>query len=83
MKSIVIGSKQLDQEHQEVSRLAAKMQRGYFKGKMLAPKLHDELPEITPAPLRKRKKQHHLSITDKIDVVYAVLVDHEKQADVA
>ena len=71
------------EEVQKVSKLAAKMQRGYFKGKVLAPQLHDELPEVVPAPSRYRRKLHHLSTADKIDVVHAVLIAHEKQVDVA
>ena len=41
------------------------------------------MPPSTPIPARHAKKHKRLTLKEKIDVVHAVLVRHEKHADVA
>lgn len=47
----------MDEQVEYVTDLAARMQRGYFKGKVLRQSMVEaELPRETPVPLRRRRK---------------------------
>ena len=67
----------------DVNSLAAKMQRGYFKTKVLSPKEIGYIPSNTPILHRTVHKSKRLSLKEKVGVIYAVLVEHEYQAYVA
>ena len=70
-------SEALDQgkEVHEVSRLAQRINDGAAKKQMLKP----DFSEPVPAGLRKRsRKRGPLSIGNKIDIVYRVLINFEK-----
>ena len=63
--------------------LAAKMQRGYFKSKVLNQEATGLIPSKTPVMHRKVHKSKRLSVHEKIMAIHAVLVDHEFQSVVA
>ena len=66
-----------------MSKLAARMQRGYFKGKVLQPKPVGDLAAATADPCKKIWKARRLSLEQKYQVLHAVLIKHELQVDVA
>ena len=68
---------------EQTHKLAAKMQRGYFKDKVLKPKNDYTIVEAVPGPSRHLHKSKRLTLAEKYEVVYAVLIGHEFQADVA
>jgi hypothetical protein len=73
------------QDVHEVSRLAQRIRRGEYKdGSAKKSLLTPDFSEPVPVGQRKRsRKRGPLSIGSKIDIVYRVLIDFEKQAEVA
>jgi len=84
--SLEAGEQNLEAEAQglqAVHNLAARMQRGYFKGKVLQPKAVGDFPAVSAAPCRKIQKVRRLTLEQKYAVVHAVLIKQEFQVDVA
>jgi hypothetical protein len=68
-----------------VSRLAQRIRRGeYNDGAAKKELLRPDFSEPVPIGQRKRsRKRGPLSIGSKIDIVYRILINFEKQAEVA
>ena len=73
------------EEIHEVSRLAQRIRRGeYNDGAAKKELLKPDFSEPVPVGRRKRsRKRGPLSIGNKIDIVYRMLINFEKQAEVA
>jgi hypothetical protein len=72
-------------EVHEVSRLAMRIRRGEYniqdEKKFM---LREDFDEPVPHHSRKvSKKRKPFTIANKIDIVYKVIIEHDKQADVA
>ena len=69
----------------DISRLAQRVRRGEYNimdERRL--KVMDDFEEQTPHQSRKlSKKRKPLSVSDKIDIVHRVIIQHEKHADIA
>jgi hypothetical protein len=70
----------LEQDLKEVSKLAKKVDKGFFPMKHRASRTcEDDFVEETPASTRKiSKRRKRLSVRDKVTIAHQVLVDYEK-----
>ena len=75
----------LEESQQNVSRLDMKIRRrGENKPERLVLRSHfDYVEPIAPGLRKKLKKRAAMSVSEKIEIVHQVLVDHELEKDVA